>query len=362
MKFWEHRRASTTTRLILNNWRILAVSTAVGSVLSAAVSLCMPNLYTGRALVYLPPDQSLSSLLGGTGSALAQISGGMNPLKNPNDLYVGMLRSRNVVDGVIKSQNYKTPNDKSNDESREKLASVTKIVAGKDNMISIEVTDRIPKVAADLTNAYVANLKRLTAELGTSVAKERTAYLQSKVTEVSSSLAKAEDNLKAVQEKTGVTEVSLNAQADIASAAALDARIAGKEAEIAAMRQYSTDKNADMRRATSELESLKAGASHLKQPALSGIAGKGLEFVRAFREVKYQEAMYEVLSRQYEAARIDESKQISPLEVIDEAVVPDMKSGPKRSLITIFGALFATFLALSSIALRESLSKDSIEE
>jgi uncharacterized protein involved in exopolysaccharide biosynthesis len=314
----------------------------------------MPNVYTANALILMPQEQPLSAMFGGAaGGALAQLSGGMNPLKNPNDLYVGMLRSRNVLDGVIAAEHYKKDKDKSTDDVRDRLSSATKLVAGKDNMISIEVTDRNPELAARLANAYVDNLRRLTAEVGVSTAQARRKYLKGQTDAVKAALTEAEDALKEVQEKTGITEISLNAQADVGSAAALDARIAGKEGEIASLRQFSTDRNADVQRALSELASLKAGAAGLKQPALSGLAANGLKFVRAYRAVKYQETLYEVLSRQYEMARIDETKQVSSLEVVDPAAVPDLKSGPKRTLITMFGFFLSLFVALTAVAVRE---------
>ncbi len=352
MKFLAHHSADDTAGLLLANWKLLASVTGVTAALSAAMALSTPNVYTADARLLIPQSQSMSTMLGAPASVLAQLGGGMNPLKNPNDLYVGMLRSRNVVDGVLAQESL--GESKSRDELREKLASATKVSAGKDNMVLVEVTHIDPKKAAGLVSAYIDNLKRLTAEVGVTEAQARRKFLEDQLKEVRTSLRSAEDTLRGVQEKAGIVDITLDAQADIGTAAALQGRVAAKEAEIASMRQYSSESNPDLKRALSEMASLRSAAANLKQPNLSGLAGKGQDYVRALRDVKYQEALFEALSKQFELAKVDEAKQVSPVQVVDAPSVPDRKSGPKRSLMVALGTMLGLLGSLVTVGLREN--------
>ena len=69
----------------------------------------------------------------------------------------------------------------------------------------------------------------------------------------------------------------------------------------------------------------------------------GLEFQRKLREVTYHNTLFALLSKEYEAARIDEAKSAPLIQVIDHAVPPDRKSGPPRVLLTL-GAGFFGFI------------------
>ena len=352
MKFYSHRAADGNSSLLLNNWRLIGALTLTSSLGGLAVGLATPNVYTSDARFLVPQSQSLGSLLGAPANVLAQLSGGgLNPLKNPNDLYVGMLRSRNVVDGVLALEG---PVAGSRDEARERLLSATKVTAGKDSMVLLEVTDIDPKKASVRVGAYIENLKRLTTEVGVTEAAARRKFLEAQITDVRKSLSAAEDKLKDVQEATGLVDISLDAQADIGAAAGIQARIAAKEAEVSALRQYSAEGNPELKRALTELASYRATAAGLKQPALSGLAGKGQTYVRALRDVKYQEALFEGLSRQFELAKVDEAKQTSPVQVVDAPSVPDRKSGPKRSLIMLLGTFVGLLAAMSLVAFREN--------
>jgi uncharacterized protein involved in exopolysaccharide biosynthesis len=68
---------------------------------------------------------------------------------------------------------------------------------------------------------------------------------------------------------------------------------------------------------------------------LANVPRAGLEYLRALREMKYHDMLFEVLSKQYEAAKIDEAKEAPVIQVVDPAIPPDRKSGPPRALITI---------------------------
>ena len=81
----------------------------------------------------------------------------------------------------------------------------------------------------------------------------------------------------------------------------------------------------------------------------------GLDFLRKTREVKYNETLFEILARQYEAARLDEAREGALIQVVDRATPPDHKSWPPRLLFLIGGILLGFFGASGFLLTRAAL-------
>jgi tyrosine-protein kinase Etk/Wzc len=333
------------------------------AVVSAIVSLLLPNIYTGTAKV-LPPQQSQSStamLLGQLGG-LAGLAGGSVGFKNPNDLYVGMLKSRTVADNIISRFDYQRHYEKDTlVETRKEFAGNSTIRAGRDGLITIEFEDEDPKRAAAVANAYVTELEKLTQALAVTEAAQRRLFFERQLIQSKDELSRAEVALKETQENTGLIKLDDQGRAIIEAVAGLRAQIAAKEVELRAMRTFTTEHNPDYVRVQQQLAGLRAELSKLERSQVTGggdvllstgnVPEAGLEYLRRYRDVKYQEAMFELLAKQFEAAKIDEAKEAAVIQIVDPAIPPDRKSKPRRLLIiviaTLFGGLVAVILALA---------------
>ena len=343
---------------------ILGLPFAAAAVV-AGITLLMPNIYTATTRI-LPPQQQQSTaaaMLGQLG-ALAGGAGAALGIKNPNDLYVGMLKSRTVADNLIQqfklTERFKTQKQ---DDTRNALGGVTAISAGKDGIISIEASDEDPKFAADLANAYVNELYKLTQNLAVTEASQRRLFFEKQLKTAKDELASAETAFKQTQEKTGVLELGAQGKAMIEAVGEIRAHIAAKEVQLAAMRTFATEQNPDYVRAQQELAGLRGQLAKLERGGESGLVptGKlpeaGLENIRKLRDVKYYETLYELLAKQYELARVDEAKNASIIQVLDTAVPPDRKAKPKRALIVILTALAVGFLAVLWAFIKEAGEK-----
>jgi uncharacterized protein involved in exopolysaccharide biosynthesis len=333
------------------------------AVLAAGVSLLLPNVYTATARL-LPPQQSqstASAMLGQLG-ALAGVAGSSLGIKNPNDLYVGMLKSRSVADNLIARYKLRERYEAETlDDARKTLAKITNISAGKDGIITVEVDDEDPKFAAQLANAYVDELHRLNQTLAVTEAAQRRLFFERQLQQTKERLAQAEMELKKVQQATGVVQLDAQGRAAIEAVAALRARIAAKEVELGAVRTFATEQNPDYQRLTQELAGLRAQLARFERggeasalPSAGRLTEAGLDYVRRLREVKYQETVFELLARQFEAAKLDEARDASLIQVLDQAVPPERKSKPRRSLIVIVTALATGLLAMILAFLRET--------
>jgi uncharacterized protein involved in exopolysaccharide biosynthesis len=356
---------------MLSRHRYLILTTAaVAAVVSFLLSLALPNIYTGTA-VLLPPQQDQSStalsvgqLLGGTAVGTGGIATALG-LKNPNDLYVGILKSRTIVDRLIKRFDLTALYGEGTlVDTRKEVEENTKVSAGKDGLIRIEFEDRDPQRAAAIANAYVEELERLTETLAISEASRRRIYFEKQVEQTRKSLREADLALRDVQEDTGLIKPDEQARAIFETVATLRGKIAAKEVELASLRTFATDKNPELIRSRQELESMRSQLSGLERDNNLGsgdillptrkVPKAGLEFLSKYRDVKYYETVYELLAKQLELARIDEGKNATLIQVLDRAIPPDKKTRPKRGLIVVLSVLATTLIAVAVAIFIES--------
>ncbi len=340
------------------------------AVISIIVSLLLPNIYTASTTI-LPPQENESStasaMLGQLG-VLAGGTGAMLGIKNPSDLYIGVLKSRRVGELVVKQLNlnivFKT---KSIESSINVLKSLTDIKLTKDGFIKITVSSKKPQFAADIANAYVDALRNATRHLAITDVVRRRLFFQNQLILANKELANAEYALEQTQEKTGLIALSAQENAAITSNANLRAEIAAKEVKLSAMRMGSTEANPDYVRFQQELVELKSQLSKLQNSQDQGqgdvlvptqkVPKVGLEYLRKMRDVKYYESITDMLAKQLEIAKIDEAKNGPLIQVVDTAVPPEAASKPKRFLIVLLSIIASFFLSILAVFLKETAER-----
>jgi tyrosine-protein kinase Etk/Wzc len=348
--------------VILAERKRLILTITVGcTLLAVAIAFLLPVRYTAT-LILLPPQESTS--VGSTMAAQLSSLGGMAALagsglglKNPNDMYVTMLKTRNVEDAMIRDfglqQEY---HDRYMSDARKDLERHFDIDASqKDGLIHISVYDHDPRRAAAMANGYVDRFRNLTEHLAITEASQRRLFFEQQLQSAKDQLAEAEEALKDTEQKTGMIQLDSQARALIESAASLRAQIAAKEVQIQAMQTYENGQNADLVQARQELDGLReqlaklggaqSGDGELIMPK-GAVPEAGLEYVRRVRDVKYYETMFDILARQYEMAKLDEAREGALIQVVDPATPPDKKSSPKRGLILAVSAAAGVFLGM----------------
>lgn len=343
------------------------------AILVASISLFLPNTYIGTAKLLPPQQQSSASALLGQLGALGILAGSSVGLKNPADLYVGMLQSRTVADKLI--ERFKLQELYERDtlvETRKTLEGLSDIKAGKDGIVTVSVEDKDPKRAAALANAYVEELDKLAESLAVTEAGQRRLFFERQLKATKEDLARAEADLRKTQELSGLIQPEEQAKAIIGAIATLQARIVAQEGELASRSQFSTPQNPEYLRAQKQLASLRKELVDMQRKhhvrseggifvPTGNIPEAGLDYIRKLRDVKYHETLFEVLAKQLELAKIDEAKDSAVMQVIDRAVEPDRKSKPKRALITLVSASIAFLVGILLafvLEARERASKD----
>jgi tyrosine-protein kinase Etk/Wzc len=340
-------------------------------VLGCAAALLMPNRYTATVVI-LPPQQggaSGAAMMAQMGSlgAMASAAGSMG-IKNPNDQQVALLKSRSLEDAMATRFHLQARyHRKYLSATRERWERVTNVENGlKDGLIRLSVTDRDPRQAADMANAWVEEYRRFTATLAITEASQRRLFFERQLSAAHEDLARAEEDMQKTEQRTGVIEIESQARAMIASAAVLRGQLAAKQVEIRAMREFAADQNPDLMRAEQELTGMEGqlAAMDAASDRSTGdlVAPKGtvtqasLDYTRALREVKYRETIQDLLTRQYEGARVDEARQGTQVQVVDPAVVPDRPTSLYRLWIALGALAVSLPLALLAALIAELMA------
>lgn len=372
--------------IILSKRRKFIFRFTLGVALAAVIIvLLIPNRYTAETVV-MPPGQnsSMSSALLSQmgGGALASLAGGSLGIKNSGDMYVSLFRGRAIEESLIQRfglmQRYRV---KRLSDARKKFETYSTVVLGaKDGLIRISVTDKDPKLAADIANAYVDEFRKLSANLAISEASQRRVFFQQQLLEANENLATAEEAMKQTEQSTGILQIDSQARSLIESAAILRGQIAAQEVELKGMSSYATEKNPQVATAEQRLIALKAQLAKLSgtdaNPGSEIMVPKGnipeakIEYIRKLRDVKYYETIMELIAKQFEMAKLDEAREGAIIQVSDLAVPPDKKSWPPRTLLILASGILGFILSMSWIILcdywqalmRNSINASRIEQ
>jgi tyrosine-protein kinase Etk/Wzc len=344
--------------VVLKRKKLILGITLSSALITAVVSLIMTPIYRAETRI-LPPQQSSSSLSAQVLSQLGGASGFIGSslgVKNPNDIYVGMLKSRTIYDRIVdRFELMKLYEAEYREDARGELDDLVNVQSGKDEIISVSVEDEDPKRAAEMANAFVEELKELTQNLAVTEASHRRLFFEEQLQKVKEDLIKAEEDMQRFQEKTGAIQVKEQAEAVIESIAELRAKIAAKEVELKVMRTYAKQKNPDLQRAEEELVGMKEQLKKLevrsgRNPDPLVPTGKlpkvGTEYIRKLRELKYQESLFDLMAKQYEIARVDEARDATLIQVLDKAVPAGKRAKPKRTLMVVVAAFTSFFFAV----------------
>ena len=341
-------------------------------ILSIGFSIMQPNVYTATARI-LPPQETgrgVAGLLSEAGGALGGLAGSLVPGRSPADVFVGIMQSRSVASMLAQGFDLKKLYEAETlEETYESLAKRTRInIATDTQIISVTVEDEDPQRSADMANAYVAALDKVNRTVNVTEGGRKRRFLEERLTDVKDDLIKAETNLKLFQEKHKLVAIDAQAKAAIESAAKIRGEIIVAETELEVLKQFGTEKQNEAIMLKSKIDELKNQLSKIESgnpekeendPMVSfkELPALGLQLARLMREAKIEEEVFKLITTQYELATIEEAKDVNTIQVLDRALPPDRKSGPKRALIVILSTMVAFFLAVFLAFFLEFLSR-----
>ena len=333
--------------------RLVALVTGIATLVGIVVSLLLPVSYTATTRIMTPQQTQPSAayLMGQlalnptAANPLGGATGGSLGLRNPNELYLGLLASRPIADGIIGEFGLEgVYHVKDMTAARKALADRTAITSEKSTLIAISVTDTDKERAAHIANAYPEQLRALSKNLAVTEASQRRLFYEQRLKDAKEDLVSAELVVQQIQKKKGLVQLDAQTKALITSLADLHAQVAAKEVQLQALRSYSTEQNPEVQLLESQLSSLQDQSARLEERSgspesggldLADVAGAGAEYLRAEHELEYRQALFDLLLKQYDAARWDEARNAAVIQVVEEAIPPERKSAPRRTFIVL---------------------------
>jgi tyrosine-protein kinase Etk/Wzc len=344
-------------QVIVDNLRLLVLGPLFCGLAALGISFAITPIFTAKTQ-FLPPQQQQSaaaSMLASLG-ALGGLAGAATGIKSPADQYIAFMKSVSVQNALIERfkliDKYQT---KLKADARLALTGNVRISSGKDGLINVEVDDKDPQFAADLANAHVEELRNLLSRLAVTEAQQRRMFFEKQLQITKQNLSKAELALKSSGINSSVLKSSPTSAVE--AVARLKAGISVQEVKLGSMRNYLTENSPEFKQAMNELGSLKAqlAKAETEEPASQGAS----DYVATYREFKYQETMFELFAKQFELAKVDESREGAVIQVLDIAEPPERKAKPKMAMIAIISALASGFALLLFVFIRSALINSS---
>ncbi|KPL04536.1 MAG: hypothetical protein AMJ90_00365 [candidate division Zixibacteria bacterium SM23_73_2] len=350
--------------LVLTRYRrFIFLNLVFVCVVVGIISLFLPNWYTAKTTV-LPPEEAGSILplsLSSLGGFLPSSGMSLPLMVTPSDIFAAILRSRTVAESVINKEDlmevYDT--DKISDALKE-LNSHTKIEVTNEGIVSLEFEDNDKNRAARVANLFVEELDRINQKTNTSKAKSTRIFVEERLSQTQKELALAEENLRAFKEKHKTIVLDEQMRAAIQGAANLKAELTLNEIQLNVLRQTMSESHPQIQGLKTRIKEIKKqldlmefGDSEEKDRQdkildipFSEVPALSLELARLTREVKIQETVFELLIRQYEQAKIQETKDTPTVQILDKAVPPERKTRPKRTFLVGIAGLASLFLSI----------------
>jgi capsule polysaccharide export protein KpsE/RkpR len=368
-------------RLLWEHRSFLARVTVIGVVLSVIIALLVPKRFESTTRLMPPDSQSSGALamaaaLSGRAGGLGALAGDMLGLKTSGALFIGILTSRTVQDDLVKKFDLRKIYGSATLEStRKRLAQNTAISEDhKSGIITITTSDTDPNRAAAMGEEYVAELNTVVNQLSTSSARRERIFLEERLGQVKLELERAEKDFGDFASKNTAVDIKEQAKAMVGAAAMLQGELIATQSQLEGLKKIYTENNVRVRSLRARADELQSQLNKMggKDESSTAVAAEGdadsktdslypsirklpmlgVAYADLYRQTKVQETVFEVLTQQYELAKVSEAKETPDVKVLDPSNVPERRAAPSRSLIVVVGMLFSFMLAVLWIVAR----------
>ncbi|MFN8575919.1 MAG: GNVR domain-containing protein [Candidatus Sericytochromatia bacterium] len=311
-----------------------------------------PNTYKSMGSFFPPPTDMILdysddiSSLSLSGSPVNIGKGFTSFFKNPSQVYVEILKSRYIKEYIIKK--YDLQNKFKDKYIEDTLMKMDKLITIKENngIIEVYAETKEPKLSSEIVKSSINKLSELLDKL---TAKKTTKFLEKRLNEIHTSLINSSTNLKNFQLDNKMVDVQKQSEGIINSITTLQTQIILAESELDSLKEVYTENSVKIKTVKAKIDNLKEQLTKIQKvnsnPSskqfptdlkLLDMPTLGLNYTTLYRDNLILEQIYILLTKQYELAKIKESKENLELKIIDKPSIPTKKSGPKKTLIMIF--------------------------
>jgi capsule polysaccharide export protein KpsE/RkpR len=352
------------TQLLWDERNFLGRALCLGLLMGVLIAIAIPSQFESSVELMPPDNQSgqglamIAALAGGAGGAggVGPIAGDLLGVKSSAEQFVGILHSRTAEDDLVQRFHLKDVyRVKLEGDARKKLADKTRVsVDRKSGIITIAVDDHDPRRAAAIAQGYVEELDHLVATLSTSAAHRERIFLEGRIKSVKQDLDQAAVDFSQFASKNATLDIKEQGKTMVEAAALLQGQLIAAQSEMKGLQQIYSSNNVRVRSVAARIGELQQQLAKLggtaggdstsstenqMYPSIRELPILGVTYSDLYRRNKIQEAVYESLTREYELAKVEEAKETPSVKVLDPADVPEKKSFPPRTLVTLLCAM-----------------------
>jgi capsule polysaccharide export protein KpsE/RkpR len=349
---------------------------AMGFVISLILAFVIPVRYTSSVEI-MPPDPALqnaglmAAMTGVSAPAVsAGIAGNLLSGRTSGGTFLGILQSRTVQDDLINRFDLrKVYRTRTYQEARKELNARTYASEDrKSGIITISVSDNDKYRARDLASAYIEELNKLVVLMDTSAAHRERIFLEERLKSVKDNLDAASLQLSQFSSRNVTMDVRDQGKSMLDATARLQGELIAAQSNLEGLKANYTDDNPRVREARARIQVLqsdlaKMGGTNAQDgmglssdeiyPSLRQLPLLGNTYLDLYRRTQILETVYEILSKEYELARIEEAKETPTVKLLDAPDLPEKKSFPPRMLIVSMGIFFAVIIACVVVLMHE---------
>jgi uncharacterized protein involved in exopolysaccharide biosynthesis len=222
-----------------------------------------------------------------------------------------------------------------------------------------------------MAQSYLDELNGIVERVNTSSARREREFIATRLSDVRGELDRAETTLSDFSSKNTAVDIKEQTRALVDAGANVQAGLIAEQTELESLEQIYGDENFRVKAAKARVAILQGELKKISgtsdadpaqpdangdelYPPLRQLPHLDVEWANLYRTVRVQETVFELLSAQYEAARIEEAKEIPVVSVIDPPSWPEKKSFPPRLLLALGGTIFGVACAGLFVLLRRS--------
>jgi capsule polysaccharide export protein KpsE/RkpR len=354
--------------LLWQNRHVLFRFTLWALLMTTAVAFVIPKRYASTTRLMPPDNQSNSGIAllaamaskGGVGPGA--LAGDLLGIKGSGALFTEIIRSRTVQDRLIARFDLRhVYHDRYWEDARKDLTEYSQISEDrKSGVISISVVDRDPQRATQMARAYVEELDRLVAEVSTSSARRERIFIEQRLGTVKRDLDVVSQQFSDYASRNSTIDITAQAKATVEAAAKLEGELIVAQSELQGLEQIYTDNNVRVRSLRARVDELRTQLHNVggnpdpesgkdndqDLPSIRQLPLLGVKWADLYRQVKVQETVYELLTQQYEMAKIQEAKEIPTVKILDDANLPEKKTSPHRLNIILVGGVLGLAIGI----------------
>ena len=354
-----------------------------GFLISIVLAVLTPNRYSATTRI-MPPDNQgnsgmamLAALMGKTSPGLSGLASDVLGAKTTGALFVQALQSRTVEDRLVTRFDLRRVYRQSYMQDARKVLESNTVISEdrKSGMITIVVDDRNRARSAEIAQAYVDELNRIMNDVSTSAARRERIFIEQRLATVKQDLHNAAEEFSQFASHNTTLDLTAQTKATVEAAASLQGQLIAVQSQLEGLEQIYTPSNVRVRSLRARVDELKLKLqqisgqetssghgnepSDMPFPSVRELPLLGVRWAELYQEAKVQETVYELLTQQYELAKIQEAKEIPTVKVLDEAIVPEKKSFPPRLVFVVLGTLLG--LLAGSIWVSSAASWNALE-